>query len=162
MPGENMKKYLIAFALLACWILNSGAAPIDVKKIGEAFSLGKCNDPKMDVLELGRKLLSTQTVSKKTVNTWLKEELSTGKDRPELNWIRAVNPWILPEDFTARTAFTECASHLRTYSDAKAHSGDPEAKVLAAQSLERWKNCVSLVYLSELPPEFTQLQTCLK
>lgn len=166
MSEKHMKKFrqnftlssLIGFLLLA----PVPSFALDVKKVESTFEPGKCADPKADALETGRKLITRATVSKKFLEDWAKGELSSAKDQAELNWIRALNPWILPENFTSRTAFTECAAHLRTYSDAKSNLDKKASVALATQSLEEWKACLRLVYPKGPPREFALLQSCLK
>lgn len=161
MSAKYMKSFFV-IALITFVPVASFA--LDTKKIESTFLPEKCTDAKKSAfeLELGRTLIPRDAVSQKAIIAWLKAEVSSGKDQPELNWIRALNPWVLPEDFTARTAFTECAAHLRTYSDAKSNLENQVSTPIAEESLEKWKNCLRLVYPAGLPREFTLLQSCLK
>ncbi len=137
-------------------------AKVKVQKFEEIFTEKNCKPSALPALEAARAAMTTHTTTSRMMNAWLNEEASSGHDQPDLNWVRAINPWILPEKFPARTSFTECASHLRNYSDAREKSGAPAADAFAAKSLEDWSSCLRLVYPKGLPPEFSQMQTCLK
>jgi hypothetical protein len=89
--------------------------------------------------------------------TWLAQERKSGKDVPTLNWIRMINPWLLPSDFPTKPGFEECAASLKYYSDMR----EAKDKTATAAALKEWKGCVDHAFAGTLPPEFTQLKNCL-
>ena len=153
--------------ILALSAALANDTPTDLNaRIVAALIPAQCLDLKIDPLDGARaeieklqKEKKTEAALAKVINGWLAEERKSGKDRPELNWIRALNPWLLPKGFPARPAFSRCASELRTYSDARtAQKTDPAA---IAAALGEWNDCLELIYPTEKPTAFTVILSCL-
>ncbi len=84
------------------------------------------------------------------INALLALEIKNGKDQPELNWFRAVNPFLLPDDFPTVVGFSRCAAYLRNFADSRLQS-----------EIDEWKSCVRTLYRKGRPSEFDTLEKCL-
>lgn len=143
-------KMNFSFILLSVLLLPlSAVADLGIQKV---LIPSLCENPKEDPVESIRKVLAKESEKsiRKKASKWLSEEAKAKKDIPDLNWIRAVNPWLLPEDFPGRPGFVRCASELRTFSDTRDDS-----------SVQEWTECVDSLYAEKRPPEFEALRTCL-
>lgn len=156
----------IAFLLMNAAFAGTGPSPGLETRLAAIFDPKACVSPAGDPLAPARAEIDrfkrerkTTTAMRATLADWLARERKTGKDVPALNWVRALNPWLLPPKFPVRTVFEECASHLRTYSDAR-EAKTPDAKA-ANDAIAQWKECVALAYNSEPPAEFALLTRCL-
>jgi len=142
------------------------AEPPLESKIADLIAPGRCTDASVDPLaeartriDAFRKEKKTKKVLEKTFRTWLAEEQGTGKDVSALNWIRALDPNLLPSDFPARKAYIRCSAELRTLSDFRKRK-TPDAAA-ATETVADWRNCVRVTYVSSTPAEFTALAKCL-
>lgn len=136
---------------------SPSVAAADLRELGKILTPELCKNGLEDPLQPLRAEISKfrkQYVSTEAMKTRLKalleQEQKEGTDLAELNWIRAVNPWLLPSDFPGRPALTKCASELRNFSDTRLDV-----------AIDEWKSCLDIAYPAEKPPEFAAIQKCL-
>jgi hypothetical protein len=162
-----MKLFTLQILFTVLLPVASIAAPPLAIDAGVRAHLGEkeCSDARVDPLVAIRDVLSHIRAGFKnaieyqaSLTTALATEQTSPKSVPDLNWIRALDPWALPEGFPARRAFERCASHLRTYTDLRAMKS-PSGDV--AEVLTEWKSCVGLAFNQKSPPEFEALGKCL-
>lgn len=132
-------------------------ATADLRELGKILTPELCKNGLVDPLqplrvEIGkfRKQYASTEEMKARLKALLEQEQKEGTDLAELNWIRALNPWLLPRDFPGRPALTKCASELRNFSDTRLDV-----------AIDEWKNCLEIAYPAEKPPEFEAIQKCL-
>jgi hypothetical protein len=144
----------VFFLLIA---FESARADTLLPGFDQILSQKLCQDAQKDPVEALRvSLKKHQNEAKgpaafqKRLEELLAQEIKTGKDSPDLNWIRAVDPWLLPTDFPTRPGFMRCAAELRTFSDTRLDSAVGE-----------WNECVASLYPKTPPPEFESIRKCL-
>lgn len=142
------------------------AEPSFETKVSELIAPGRCTNAATDPLSEARTRIDafrrekkTKKALEETIRAWLADEQETGKDVSALNWIRALEPNLLPADFPARKAYIRCSAELKTLSDYRKRK-TPDAAA-ATETIADWRNCVQATYVSSTPAEFAAVAKCL-
>jgi hypothetical protein len=154
--------YALTFLLVTLVPANaaeSAAAPETVDtRIAKIFTSKSCSDADAEPLkeadkeiEKFRKELKTKKALEKALKASLEFEQKSAMPVSLLNWVRALDPFLLPKGFPSKYALEGCAADLKTYSDTKTKA-----------ALEEWKACLGLAFSDDLPAEFAALESCLE
>jgi hypothetical protein len=138
------------FTLLLGSVSSSFAAKFD-----EITASPHCTDPSTDPIEearaaFDRAIGANEQALKERLDSLLNEEAKTDRESVELNWVRALKPWILPRNFPTRPGFVRCVAKL----DSIDQKRDPVA-------IDEWYKCIKSLYPRARPPEFEALRKCL-
>jgi hypothetical protein len=143
----------VVFAVCLSQFASSYAAPSIEKILPPTLCGDARKDPIVAIdsfIENYRKETKETAAFQKRLETLIAEEIRSGEDSSDLNWIRAADPWLLPSDFPTRPGFIRCAAELQNFRDTRLDS-----------AIADWKRCIGSLYPKGLPPEFESLRKCL-
>ncbi|MBS1961708.1 MAG: hypothetical protein JST04_05800 [Bdellovibrionales bacterium] len=158
---------VLAIGALLLPAIVRAASPAPLESIRAALAPANCVSNSVEALDRVdaavaslRKSLGNAKKFARRADEWLVEERKSGKDVPELNWIRLLDPSSLPGGFPARPGFERCDGRLQAIRDALAVS--PADPVRSSAAYAGWDDCVGLLFPKGRPDEAIELGACLR